>query len=200
MSDDALAMYLTRGSEARCRAGHIPMKPFPPTHHVGDRFFGRRSKAARVARRGERFNAELEEVLDRLDGPAVDHARRSPTRVIFAPRAFRRSSIRSYPRSIWPTLLMVLVPRAQRAARSIAIPARMSGDSTVEPRNADGPATSARCGSQSTILAPMPMSLSTKNMRDSNIFSCMRMSPLHWVAVTIAIDMTSAGSAGPGAA
>ena len=41
-------------------------------------------------------------------------------------------------------------------------------------------------------------SLSTKNMRDSNIFSCMRMSPSHWVAVTIAIDIVSAGNAGHG--
>ena len=78
------------------------------------------------------------------------------------------------------------------------MPARMSGDSTVAPRSADGPATRARCGSQSTMRAPMPMSLSTKNMRDSNIFSCIRMRPLHCVAVTIAIDIMSAGNAGHG--
>ena len=35
----------------------------------------------------------------------------------------------------------------------------------------------------------MPTSLSTKNRRDSNIFSCMRTSPVHCVAVTIAIDI-----------
>jgi len=38
----------------------------------------------------------------------------------------------------------------------------------------------------------------TKNMRDSNIFSCMRMSPSHCVAVTIAMDIVSAGNAGHG--
>ena len=59
----------------------------------------------------------------------------------------------------------------------MAIPARMSGDSTVAPRSSDGPATSARCGSQRTMRAPMPTSLSTKNIRDSNIFSCIRIEP-----------------------
>jgi hypothetical protein len=78
------------------------------------------------------------------------------------------------------------------------MPARMSGDSTVAPRSLTGPETMARCGSQSTMRAPMPMSLSTKNMRDSNIFSCMSTMPWHCVAVTMAIDITSAGNAGQG--
>ena len=36
------------------------------------------------------------------------------------------------------------------------MPARMSGESTEPPRSFDGPATSARCGSHSTMRAPMP--------------------------------------------
>ena len=56
----------------------------------------------------------------------------------------------------------------------------------------------ARCGSQSTILAPMPISLSTKNSRDSNIFSNTSSMPAHCVALTIVVDITSAGNAGQG--
>ena len=48
------------------------------------------------------------------------------------------------------------------------------------------------------MRAPMAISLSTKNMRHSNIFSNIRITPSHWVAVTMAIDMTSAGKAGQG--
>jgi hypothetical protein len=48
------------------------------------------------------------------------------------------------------------------------------------------------------MRAPMPISLSTKNMRDSNIFSCIITMPSHCVAVTMAIDITSAGNAGHG--
>ena len=51
------------------------------------------------------------------------------------------------------------------------MPARMSGDSTVPPLSGDGPEITARWGSQSTMRAPMPISLSTKKSRDSNIFS-----------------------------
>ena len=56
----------------------------------------------------------------------------------------------------------------------------------------------ARCGSQSTIRAPMPISLSTKKSRDSNIFSKTSSIPEHCVAVTMVVDMTSAGNAGQG--
>src|SRR5574338_695520 len=93
---------------------------------------------------------------------------------------------------------MVLGPSAASAARSIAIPARISGDSTVPPLSGDGPEITARCGSHSTMRAPMPMSLSTKNSRDSNIFSKTRIIPAHCVAATIVVDMTSAGNAGHG--
>ena len=78
------------------------------------------------------------------------------------------------------------------------MPARMSGDSTVPPLSGDGPEITARCGSQSTIRAPMPISLSTKKSRDSNIFSNTSSMPEHCVAVTIVVDMTSAGNAGQG--
>jgi hypothetical protein len=59
-------------------------------------------------------------------------------------------------------------------------------------QRAPGADRTARCA------RPSPTSLSTKNRRDSNIFSCMRISPSHCVAVTIAIDMQSAGKAGHG--
>ena len=48
------------------------------------------------------------------------------------------------------------------------------------------------------MRAPMPISLSTKNSRDSNIFSWISTMPSHCVAVTIAIDIVSAGNAGHG--
>ncbi len=48
------------------------------------------------------------------------------------------------------------------------------------------------------MRAPIAISLSTKNIRDSNIFSCIRITPSHCVAVTIAIDIRSAGNAGHG--
>jgi hypothetical protein len=46
--------------------------------------------------------------------------------------------------------------------------------------------------------APSATSLSVKNMRDSNIFSWISTVPWHWVAVTSAIDVRSAGNAGQG--
>ena len=93
---------------------------------------------------------------------------------------------------------MVLTPLAHTAASSMAMPARMSGDGIGAPRSRLGPATIARCGSHSTMRAPIAISLSTKNIRDSNIFSNIRITPSHWVAVTIAIDIRSAGKAGHG--
>jgi len=86
---------------------------------------------------------------------------------------------------------MVLTPSAQAAASSIAMPARMSGEVIGAPFSRLGPATIARCGSQSTMRPPIAISLSTKNIRDSNIFSNIRMTPSHCVAVTIAIVTAS---------
>jgi hypothetical protein len=80
----------------------------------------------------------------------------------------------------------------------MAMPARMSGLSSRAPRSFDGPATMARCGSHSTIRAPMAISLSTKNIRLSNIFSNISTTPSHCVAVTMAMDIVSAGKAGQG--
>ncbi len=60
-------------------------------------------------------------------------ARHSSVRSTDAPTARSRSSMRSYPRSIWPMLPMVDVPSAQSAAMSIAMPARMSGLSSRSP-------------------------------------------------------------------
>ena len=48
------------------------------------------------------------------------------------------------------------------------------------------------------MRAPMPISLSTKKSRDSNIFSNTSSMPEHCVAVTMVVDMTSAGKAGQG--
>ena len=61
-----------------------------------------------------------------------------------------------------------------------------------------GPTTTALCGSQRIIEAPIETSLSVKYIRDSNIFSCTNTVPAHWVAATIAIDVRSAGNAGQG--
>ena len=135
--------------------------------------------------------ADADDVVTSTGGPR----RAPPSRR--APGAARRSA-RSRARS-GATLSMMLSPSAQSAAMSIAMPARMSGDSTRaanaawtgrrRPRDADRRARSC---------APMPISLSTKNSRDSNIFSWMRMTPSHCVAVTSAMDIVSAGNAGHG--
>src|SRR5213592_4092191 len=74
----------------------------------------------------------------------------------------------------------------------------MSGLSTTPPWSGAGPAITARCGSHSTMRAPMPISLSTKKSRDSNSFSKISRIPSHCDATTIAMDMRSAGNAGHG--
>ncbi len=91
-----------------------------------------------------------------------------------------------------------LRPVAQSAAMSIAMPARMSGEDSRSPRSRAGPVTIARCGSQSTMSAPIDTSLSVKIMRFSNIHSWTRTEPLHCVASAIAIEVRSAGNAGHG--
>ena len=58
--------------------------------------------------------------------------------------------------------------------------------------------TTARCGSQRMIRAPIATSLSTKKRRLSNIFSKTSTVPCACVATTTAIDVRSAGNAGHG--
>ena len=82
--------------------------------------------------------------------------------------------------SIWCAAPIVDPPSAQSPARSIAIPARMSGLSIRCPTRRAGPVTTARCGSQRMIRAPIT-SLSTKNSRLSNIFSKISTVPIAWV-------------------
>src|SRR3954447_24583061 len=89
-------------------------------------------------------------------------------------------------------------PSAHSAASITAMPARMSGDSTRAARSRRGPWTSARCGSAMKMLAPIEISLSQKNRRDSNIHSWTRTSPSLWVASATAIEVRSAGKAGHG--
>ena len=48
------------------------------------------------------------------------------------------------------------------------------------------------------MRAPMESSLSTKNMRPSNIFSKMITVPVAWVATTMAMLMRSVGKPGHG--
>src|SRR2546426_160067 len=60
-------------------------------------------------------------------------------------------------------------PCAASAARSIAIPARMSGLSTTCPCNGDGPAITARCGSHSTMRAPMPIDRKSTRLNSSHL-------------------------------
>src|SRR6266540_1757458 len=78
------------------------------------------------------------------------------------------------------------------------MPARMSGDSIRSPNRREGPDTTARCGSQRMIRAPIPTSLSTKNSRFSYIFSKIITVPRAWVAIASAIEVRSAGNAGHG--
>src|SRR5580704_5892473 len=106
--------------------------------------------------------------------------------------------MRSYPRSIWRTLPISVTPSAANAAISIAIPARMSGESTRWPCSGRGPTTIARCGSQIVIDAPIRTSLSTKNRRFSNIHSWIITEPWAWVASANATLVRSAGNAGHG--
>src|SRR6266508_1254829 len=63
------------------------------------------------------------------------------------------------------------------------MPARMSGDSIRSPNRREGPDTTARCGSQRMIRAPIPTSLSTKNSRFSYIFSKIITVPRAWVVL-----------------
>ena len=70
----------------------------------------------------------------------------------------------------------------------IAMPARMSGLSRRWPTRRAGPVTTTRCGSQRMIRAPIETSLSTKNIRLSNIFSKTSSIPAHWVAATMVVD------------
>src|SRR2546422_4651356 len=136
-----------------------------------------------------------------VEGGGGRYRHRVPSaRSIPAPRARSRSSIRSYPRSIWPMLWITESLWAASAASNIAIPARMSGLYTTPPWSGEGPAITARCGSHSTMRAPIPISLSTKKRRDSNSFSNTSRIPSHCDATTIAIDMRSAGEAGHGPA
>ena len=58
--------------------------------------------------------------------------------------------------------------------------------------------TTARCGSQRMIRAPIETSLSTKNSRLSNIFSKISTVPRACVATITAIEVRSAGNAGHG--
>ena len=99
-------------------------------------------------------------------------------------------------------LWMVERPSADRAAMSSDTPARMSGEVMVTPRRGalrSRPMTVARCGSQRMIWAPMSISLSTKNSRDSNIFWCTSTLPRAWVAVTRRMDRRSGVNPGHGA-
>ena len=96
----------------------------------------------------------------------------------------------------------VLVPSALIAAISKAIPARISGDTIVEPRNLKrlpSPITVARCGSQRMIWAPISISLSTKNKRLSNIFWWISTLPTDCVATTRNTLSKSGVSPGQGA-
>src|SRR5437763_8088144 len=115
-----------------------------------------------------------------------------------APSSRRRSSMRSYPRSIWRTLPISLRPSAHSAAISMAMPARMSGESSFSPRSRRGPSTIARCGSHMVTSAPMRTSLSVKIRRFSNIHSWIRTEPSLWVARAAAMLVRSAGKAGHG--
>ena len=93
---------------------------------------------------------------------------------------------------------MRLFPCAHIAAITIAIPARISGDTRWSAWSILGPHTTARWGSQRVIFAPIEISLSTKNILLSNIFSKIKTVPSTWVATTVIIEVKSAGKPGHG--
>src|ERR1051325_9484466 len=97
-------------------------------------------------------------------------------------------------------LWMMLSPFAQSAARSRAMPARMSGLEISAPVKRLPPTMMARCGSHSTMRAPIWISLSVKKRRDSNIFSKIITVPSDCAPTTTMIDKRSAGEGGQGAA
>src|SRR5207247_2874739 len=90
---------------------------------------------AQVVADEERPAVVLAHLGDLIDGKVflatrafeMGRERRQAARSIFAPRARRRVSSSSYPRSICSIPLMTLVPFAQSVAESSAMPARMSG-------------------------------------------------------------------------
>src|SRR5271157_756477 len=81
--------------------------------------------------------------------------RRSGVLVMCAPSAASLASMRSYPLSICSMLWIRLAPPAAHAAMRSAMPARISGEDMVDPTSAEGPVTTARCGSHRTIWAPI---------------------------------------------
>src|SRR6185503_12473585 len=137
------------------------------------------------------------EVLAAARALEVRRERCHAARSIFAPSARRRVSRSWKPRSICSTLLMTLLPVAQSVAARSAMPARMSGLRSSAARSFDGPITTARCGSASTMCAPISrVSVSTKKSLPSNIHSWMSTTPSACVANAVAMLVRSVGKPG----
>src|ERR1700674_5648438 len=96
MNQNARPVNLPEGDEPAGGLGQLTLHGSPPSHHVVDRLRAREAESPRVASGSERANPPTLEVGDYLLWD-LTHAywRRSSTRVIEAPRALRRSSIRS---------------------------------------------------------------------------------------------------------
>jgi hypothetical protein len=77
--------------------------------------------------------------------------------------------------------------------------ADVGADQLLADQAARGPLTTTRWGSHRMRRAPIDCRRSTKNRRDSNIFSKISTVPSDWVAATTAIDVRSAGKPGHGA-
>lgn len=150
----------------------FPEKGHEDAVHVDDEVGGFATVEDVVGEEQFGFSADASEFADFAyveDFLLPDHS----SLLILAPNEQRRCSMFSYPRSICSTLSMRLVPSALMAAMSSAMPARMSGLTMRQPLSLISllcPTTTARCGSQRMICAPISMSLSTKKRRLSNIF------------------------------
>ena len=101
VDDYPRSMHLRRGREPRTSGLELFTELTPAAHYLTSRVVGGEAECTASAGGSEGANTESCEVVDGLRfGDDRHEPRRSSTRSIFAPRARKRSSMRSYPRSI----------------------------------------------------------------------------------------------------
>ncbi len=89
-------MNLAQGYDTQCDIGELILNGRPATDHLADRLIANEAERSSVARRGKRADSPGFEVgYYLLPDFTLRYWRRSSTRVIDAPSALRRSSIRS---------------------------------------------------------------------------------------------------------
>ena len=103
MREHSRAVHLSSDYDFACVLGELALETGPPRHDLAHRIGSSESERSRIPRSGEGTNTEALKIGDLF---AVEcrryrgHFLRSSTRRISAPSAIRRSSMRSYPRSI----------------------------------------------------------------------------------------------------